>query len=98
LWQNTDDLGARTALILCSGFRPSELLKIKTADVNLEEKYMRGGIKTRASKNRVIPIAEKILPFVAEFYNPKNEYLMSNNGKKSATKFSAQNTGTRAKS
>ena len=46
---------------------------MKTADVNLQEKFMRGGIKTAASKNRLIPIADKILPFISEMYNPENE-------------------------
>lgn len=41
---------------------------------------MRGGIKTTAGKNRVIPIAEKIFPFISEMYNPENEYLIPENG------------------
>jgi len=82
LWNNADDFGVRIALILCySGLRPSELLKMKTADVNLQEKFMRGGIKTAASKNRLIPIADKIFPFISEMYNPENEYLLMINGK-----------------
>ena len=82
LWNNADDFGVRIALILCySGLRPSELLQMKTADVNLQEKFMRGGIKTAASKNRLIPIADKILPFISEMYNPENEYLLMRNGK-----------------
>ncbi len=36
---------------------------------------MKGGIKTTAGKNRVIPIAKKILPFISEFYKPQNEKL-----------------------
>ena len=82
LWQNTDSFGVRIALILCyTGLRPSELLEIKTADVNLEEKFMRGGMKTSAGKNRVIPIADKILPFISGMYNSANEYLVTKNGK-----------------
>ena len=82
LWNNTDDFGVRIVLILCySGLRPSELLKMKTADVNLKEKFMRGGIKTAASKNRLIPIADKILPFISEMYNPQNDYLLMKDGK-----------------
>ena len=82
LWQNKEDFTAKIALILCyTGMRPTELLIMKTSDVHLEERYMRGGIKTAAGKNRVIPIAEKILPFIAEMYNPENEYLVTENGK-----------------
>lgn len=77
LWQNTGDTGARIALILCyTGLRATELIQIKTSDVDLENRYMRGGIKTMASKNRVIPIAQKILPFIERLYNPDAEYLL----------------------
>lgn len=38
---------------------------------------MTGGIKTAAGKNRVIPLAEKIFPFIKNFYNPQNEYLIT---------------------
>lgn len=76
LWKNSTDRAAQIALIYCySGMRPSELLKIKTADVFLSDRYMIGGIKTRASKNREIPIAEKIYKFIETMYNPANEYL-----------------------
>lgn len=76
LWANTDDLGARIALILSyTGMRPREFLEMNTANVNLEEKYMRGGVKTEASKNRVIPIAEKIFLFIEEMYDADKEFL-----------------------
>lgn len=76
LWENSADRAAQIALIYCySGMRPSELIKIKTANVFLSERYMIGGIKTRASKNREIPIAEKIHKFIEFMYNPDNEYL-----------------------
>ncbi len=78
LWENSADKAAQLALIYCySGLRPSEFIKIKTANVHLEERYMVGGIKTRAGKNRVIPIAEKIHKFITTMYNPKNEYLLT---------------------
>ena len=82
LWQNKEDFTAKIALILCyTGMRPTELLIMKTSDVHLEERYMRGGIKTAAGRNRVIPIAEKIFPLISEMYNPENEYLVTENGK-----------------
>ena len=77
LWANTEDFAVKIALILCyTGLRPKELIEIKTANVNLEERCMRGGVKTAAGKNRIIPIAEKIYPFIAEMYDEKNEYLI----------------------
>ena len=82
LWKHTDALDARVALILCyTGMRPTELTQIKISDVDLTARYMRGGIKTAAGKNRVIPIAEKIVPLIEGFYNPVNEYLLTINGK-----------------
>lgn len=76
LWNNTDDIGARIALILCyTGLRPTELIEIKTQDIHLEDWYMRGGIKTAAGKNRIIPIAEKIYPFIEQMYNRESYSL-----------------------
>lgn len=81
LWQHTDDFAARLALILIyTGLRPSELLQIRTKNVDLEKRYMRGGLKTAASKNRVIPIADKIFPFIRAFYDPARKYLIERNG------------------
>lgn len=77
LWKQTDDIGARFALILSyTGLRPTELLKIRTENVHLDESYMKGGMKTAAGRNRVIPIAKKIFPFIAAMYNEKEEYLV----------------------
>lgn len=77
LWQHTDDTGARFALILSyTGLRPTELLKIRTENVHLDESYMKGGMKTAAGKNRVIPIAKKIFPFIKAMFNEKEEYLV----------------------
>ena len=67
----------QTVLILCyTGLRPTEFCKIKHENVHLEERYMLGGIKTAAGKNRVIPIAEKIYPFVKALYDENNTMLI----------------------
>ena len=76
LWQNTADVAVKIALILCyTGLRPTELLEMRAENVHLEERYMKGGIKTSAGKNRIIPISKKILPFISEMYNTQNEFL-----------------------
>lgn len=46
--------------------RPSELLDVKTADINLCERYLRSGFKTDAGTNRVIPIYKSIHQFIEE--------------------------------
>ena len=76
-WKHTDDKNVRIILIMIyTGVRITELLKLKTEDVHMDERYILGGIKTAAGKNRMIPIADKILPFVKELYSPQNRYLM----------------------
>jgi integrase len=81
LWEHTEDFAARIALILIyTGLRPSELLTITTDHVFLKDRYMRGGLKTAASRNRIIPLADKILPFIRDMYSKDNKYLVIVNG------------------
>lgn len=77
LWQHTDDFSACVALVLCyTGFRPTELAKVRTENVHLAERYIMGGMKTAAGRNRCVPIAKKILPIVSSWYSEANEYLL----------------------
>lgn len=43
---------------------------------------MRGGIKTKAGKNRIIPINKKILPFIFKRKTEGNKYLIVNHDNK----------------
>lgn len=62
LWKNQDDPINEMLLIMCySGFR---LAAYKTLTVNLDQKYFQGGIKTQASKDRIVPIHSAIFPLV----------------------------------
>lgn len=62
LWDHKDDEIVEFILIMCySGFR---IRAYKNLEINLKDKYFRGGIKTKAGKNRVVPIHPAILPFV----------------------------------
>lgn len=65
-------------IMIYTGLRVGELLDIKTANVHLDERYMIGGFKTEAGTNRIVPINKKIEPFIRKYYNPENEYLISN--------------------
>lgn len=80
LFENVDKMEfVDTILIMIySGLIVGELLDIKTENVHLEERYMIGGMKTKAGRDRIIPINNKILPFVEKWYNPENEYLITN--------------------
>ena len=76
LREHTGDIGVRYALIyIYTGLRPSELLRIKRENVFIDKQYMLGGMKTAAGKNRIIPIARKIMPFIADMYRDGGEYL-----------------------
>lgn len=75
-------------VFLYMGWRISELLSLKSSDVDLEQGTIKGGTKTKNGKNRIIPIHPKILPFIRHRLQEGNEYLFSYNGKKmSATQY-----------
>lgn len=77
LWDNVGKPNVDIVLILIySGLRIMELLDMPISNVNLEERYMVGGSKTKAGKNRTIPINKKILPLIEQRYNPDNKYLI----------------------
>lgn len=63
-------------IMIYTGLRPGELIKIKISDINLEDKYIVGGIKTDAGKDRLIPINNKIMPFISAAKNSGNKYLL----------------------
>ena len=55
LWANKGDFMAKLLLILIyTGMRVNELLTLKTNSVFLDKRYMVGGLKTDAGKNRQI--------------------------------------------
>lgn len=66
------------AILLFTGMRVNELLKMKTENVNLEENYMIGGSKTKAGKKRIIPISKHIRPIIEKLCKQENEYLVVN--------------------
>lgn len=63
-------------MMIYTGMRPSELLKLRTENINLEDRYMIGGLKTRAGKERIIPIHEKIYPLIKARYDAAGEWLI----------------------
>lgn len=76
LWNNLDIPYIDFALItIYTGLRPSELLNIKTENIHLDERYMIGGMKTDAGRDRIIPISERIYPVIERVYDPKNPVL-----------------------
>ena len=80
LWDNIKIMEyADTILILIyTGMRINELLKLEKKNVNLENNTITGGSKTEAGKNRIIPIHPKILPLIIKRMGNKTDYLIPN--------------------
>ena len=57
-----------TLFQLYTGTRVSEMLLMKCEDIDLDQMTMRGGIKTAAGKNRIIPIHDELLPIIKAHY------------------------------
>lgn len=69
LWEHQGDVYVDTTLILIyTGMRISELLEIKMENIHLDEQYMVGGKKTEAGTDRVIALADRIMPILKRYY------------------------------
>lgn len=78
LWDHQDDEVIQMILCYCyTGARPIELLMMEPSNVFLKDRYMVGGVKTEAGKDRKIPIADCIYPFIKSWYtkNAFSKYL-----------------------
>lgn len=70
LWQNSQDSTVQLILIMCySGFRVSAY---KDMEINLSNKYFKGGVKTKSSKDRIVPIHSSIFNFVSLHTNERD--------------------------
>lgn len=65
-------------IMIYTGLRIGELLLIKSDDVDLENRTIKGGIKTDAGKDRIVPINHKIFDMVAKRKLNGYEYLITN--------------------
>lgn len=78
LWDNVDNDFNKVILILIyTGFRVNELLDLSIDGVHIEDNYMQGGKKTKAGKDRTVPIHHKIQPLIEYFYNAENKTLVN---------------------
>lgn len=68
LWEHKDDEAIQIILIMIyTGFR---IKAFETLQVNFEENYYRGGIKTAAGKDRIVPINPLILEIAKKQSQP----------------------------
>lgn len=90
LWRNVDNTPfVNVMLIQCyTGFRPGELGNLLKENIDLDNKYIIGGGKTKAGTNRRVPIHEKIEKLVLNLYESSgSEYLIECNGKMTYDKY-----------
>ncbi len=75
LWKHVDDTEwVDLVIIQCySGWRPQELGLIRMEDVDIENWFFRGGMKTEAGTDRLVPIHTKIRPLVERHYRKARE-------------------------
>lgn len=66
LWKHLDNIEFVDMVLIgiYSGWRPQELAILKTNDIDLEAGTMKGGLKTEAGKNRIVPIHSIIKPLI----------------------------------
>lgn len=78
LWKNQEDPVVEMLLIICySGFRISEYIDL---EINWNENYLKGGLKTDAGRNRIVPIHSAILPLVKRRIKRDGAFLTCSTG------------------
>lgn len=65
-------------IYIYTGCRPSELLEIESVNVHLNDRYMIGGMKTEAGRDRIIPIHEAIVPLIRYRLDQNCKFLITN--------------------
>lgn len=82
IWEHQSEPWVDTVLIfIYSGWRISELLNLKKSDVDLQAGTMKGGTKTKAGKNRIVPIHSLIRPMIEKRMTESGDYLIQWNGR-----------------
>lgn len=102
LWKlsETDDTAKIIIILLYTGYRVTELLDMPTANINISERLIiGGGKKTKAGKNRTVPIHKRIIPLLEYFlpqakekFYPYNYNIFSAKFKKVMSSINATHT------
>lgn len=77
IWDNADMETAKILLVQCySGLRPGELLNLKKKNIDVDNNTMIAGSKTKAGKDRIVPIHPLIKNIVIDLMSNDTEYLL----------------------
>lgn len=70
LWEHVDDVPSVDVLLIqCySGWRPQELCLLELENIDTANWTFKGGMKTKAGENRIVPIHPRIRPLVERKY------------------------------
>lgn len=78
LWENQGDPVAEMILIMCySGFRIKAYTDI---EIDLENRCFTGGVKTKTSKHRIVPVHSSICSLVTNRFDGSNNLLLCSTG------------------
>lgn len=81
LWSKSDIKEVQQLLIMIyTGMRIGEMLKIHRDQIHFDEHYIIGGLKTKAGKDRIIPLHDKIIPFVKQQLGDNTWLIQSSHG------------------
>ncbi|MCD8153850.1 MAG: tyrosine-type recombinase/integrase [Clostridiales bacterium] len=88
LWKSVEFVPFADMIIYAcySGWRPRELLKIEIKDVDLENGFITGGMKTESGEERIVPIHSAVTDIVKKYYDDAieihSQYLFNDSSKK----------------
>lgn len=88
LWSSLDKVPNVDIILMYiyTGMRLSELLGMRRENIHLDDRYMIGGVKTAAGKDRVVPIHECLVPlFEKRLSIPGNYLILSSRGDRYTT-------------
>jgi site-specific recombinase XerD len=86
LWEISGEPWVDSVLVfLYTGFRISELLDIRAVNVDLTQMTIKGGTKTKAGKDRLVPIHSRIATIIQTRLEQGGEYLFTYNNKRVST-------------
>ena len=77
LWKNVDKVEFVDMILvgIYSGWRPQELAILQHKDIDLENGWMTGGMKTESGKDRMVPIHPKVFFLIENRYNKNHDFL-----------------------
>lgn len=78
LWKQDDWLSEVVLILIYSGVRIGELLKLKNKNVHIDDKYFFVDDSKTPSGVREVPIHDKIIPFFKKYSLDGNEYFLTN--------------------